>query len=152
MITIGERLRILRAKKNFSQEYMAEALGISRPAYVNYETNRTKPVRRLPELARILGVTPDYLLGYESGSSTQSDASNIIQLALKDYPEVLKAIESADFATNTINLGDATINIDDIDLDYIKTSILSAIVMAKQKGENGKLEITVSPKAKLPDT
>ena len=44
MITIGERLRILRAKKNFSQEYMAEALGISRPAYVNYETNRTKPV------------------------------------------------------------------------------------------------------------
>lgn len=152
MITIGERLRILRAKKNFSQEYMAEALGISRPAYVSYETNRTKPVRRLPELARILGVTPDYLLGYESGSSTQSDASNIIQLALKDYPEVLKAIESADFATNTINLGDATINIDDIDLDYIKTSILSAIVMAKQKGENGKLEITVSPKAKLPDT
>ena len=152
MITIGERLRILRAKKNFSQEYMAEALGISRPAYVNYETNRTKPVRRLPELARILGVTPDYLLGYESGSSTQNDASNIIQLALKDYPEVLKAIESADFATNTINLGDATINIDDIDLDYIKTSILSAIVMAKQKGENGKLEITVSPKAKLPDT
>ena len=152
MITIGERLRILRAKKNFSQEYMAEALGISRPAYVNYETNRTKPVRRLPELARILGVTPDYLLGYESGSSIQSDASNIIQLALKDYPEVLKAIESADFATNTINLGDATINIDDIDLDYIKTSILSAIVMAKQKGENGKLEITVSPKAKLPDT
>ena len=152
MITIGERLRILRAKKNFSQEYMAEALGISRPAYVSYETNRTKPVRRLPELARILGVTPDYLLGYESGSSTQSDASNIIQLALKDYPEVLKAIESADFATNTINLGDVTINIDDIDLDYIKTSILSAIVMAKQKGENGKLEITVSPKAKLPDT
>lgn len=152
MITIGERLRILRAKKNFSQEYMAEALGISRPAYVSYETNRTKPVRRLPELARILGVTPDYLLGYESGSSTQSDASNIIQLALKDYPEVLKAIESADFATNTINLGDATINIDDIDLDYIKTSILSAIVMAKQKGENGKLEITVSPKAKIPDT
>lgn len=152
MITIGERLRILRAKKNFSQEYMAEALGISRPAYVSYETNRTKPVRRLPELARILGVTPDYLLGYESGSSTQSDASNIVQLALKDYPEVLKAIESADFATNTINLGDATINIDDIDLDYIKTSILSAIVMAKQKGENGKLEITVSPKAKLPDT
>ena len=152
MITIGERLRILRAKKNFSQEYMAEALGISRPAYVSYETNRTKPVRRLPELARILGVTPDYLLGYESGSSTQSDASNIIQLALKDYPEVLKAIESADFATNTINLGDVTINIDDIDLDYIKTSILSAIVMAKQKGENGKLEITVSPKAKIPDT
>ena len=41
MITIGERLRILRAKKNFSQEYMAEALGISRPDYVNYETNRT---------------------------------------------------------------------------------------------------------------
>ena len=94
------------------------------------------------------GVTNKQML--EVFKANPSDET-LIQL-LKDYPEVLKAIESADFATNTINLGDAMINIDDIDLDYIKTSILSAIVMAKQKGENGKLEITVSPKAKIPDT
>lgn len=136
MITIGERLRILRAKKNFSQEHMAEALGISRPAYVSYETNRTKPVRRLPELARILGVTPDYLLGYESSSSTQNDASNIIQLALKDYPSVANAITSADIKSGAISLDGEQINIDNIDLDYIKTSILSAILMAKQKQES----------------
>lgn len=94
-----------------------------------------------------------FLVGNAPNSAkTPAVPIDIIRLALKDHPDVLKAIESADFATNTINLGDATINIDDIDLDYIKTSILSAIVMAKQKGENGKLEITVSPKAKLPDT
>ena len=59
MITIGERLRILRAKKNFSQEYMAEALGISRPAYVNYETNRTKPEgeRTMPDIVIVIDLS-----------------------------------------------------------------------------------------------
>lgn len=60
--TIGERLRELRHNKGLSQNSVAKLLGISRPAYVSYESNNTKPVRRLSGLASILGTTSDYIL------------------------------------------------------------------------------------------
>lgn len=128
-------------------------LGFKYTTVANWLQGERYPrIDKIEMMARYFGVSKSDLVEEHKAPQPAPDQMTIIRLALKDHPDVLKAIESADFATNTINLGDVTINIDDIDLDYIKTSILSAIVMAKQKGENGKLEITVSPKAKLPDT
>lgn len=61
--TMGSRIRDLRITKGYSQKDMAELLGISRPAYVSYETDKYRPVRRLPELSAILGTSVAYLLG-----------------------------------------------------------------------------------------
>lgn len=153
-MNIGKRITTLRKANKLNQKELSEKINLNRSVLNRIELG-TRPVRddELKTFASFFNVSTDFLVGNAPNSvKTPAVPIDIIRLALKDHPDVLKAIESADFATNTINLGDATINIDDIDLDYIKTSILSAIVMAKQKGENGKLEITVSPKAKLPDT
>ena len=157
LIKLFKRIKNRREELNMSQEELAKKLGYKSRSSINKieKGENDIPQSKIAAFATALETTPEYLMGWESKSAKPQpapDQMTIIRLALKDHPDVLKAIESADFATNTINLGDVTINIDDIDLDYIKTSILSAIVMAKQKGENGKLEITVSPKAKLPDT
>lgn len=63
MTTIGERLRKLRTDKEMSQGEVAKYLGISRPAYVQYETNKTKPTQKIKKLCTLFNVTADYILG-----------------------------------------------------------------------------------------
>lgn len=63
METMGERLRKIRLSCGLSQEKVAKLIGVSRPAYVNYESDRSRPVRKLNELANAFGVTTDYILG-----------------------------------------------------------------------------------------
>lgn len=59
----GDRLRALRQELGLSQEEVAKKLGISRPAYVNYEQGKSRPVRKLKELSDIFNASTDYILG-----------------------------------------------------------------------------------------
>ena len=59
----GDRLRALRQELGLSQEEVAKKIGVSRPAYVNYEQGKSRPVRKLQELANLFDVTTDYILG-----------------------------------------------------------------------------------------
>ena len=63
MSVIAERLRKLREQCQLSQGEVAEKIGISRTAYVKYETGDTSPVRRLNELSKLFGVSTDYIMG-----------------------------------------------------------------------------------------
>lgn len=64
MATItGDRLRALRQEFGLSQEEVAKKIGVSRPAYVNYEQGKSRPVRKLKELAALFDASTDYLLG-----------------------------------------------------------------------------------------
>lgn len=59
----AQRLRELREAKGLSQSEVAKFLGISRPAYVQYETGKTKPSRTIKKLCALFNVTSDYILG-----------------------------------------------------------------------------------------
>ena len=63
MSITGQRLRMLREEKQWSQEAVARRIGISRTAYNKYESGAIQPVRKLKELAGIFGVSTDYILG-----------------------------------------------------------------------------------------
>lgn len=57
----GNKLRQKREEFEFTQAQMAEQLGISRPAYCNWEKNKTQPNQKnLRSLANILKVEPAY--------------------------------------------------------------------------------------------
>ena len=59
-----ERLRRLRAVKGISQQKAADALGITKVGYQNYEYGRKMPsFSTLPRLADYFDVSIDYLLG-----------------------------------------------------------------------------------------
>lgn len=61
---IGERLRSLRLKNSYTQQNMADMLGISLNGYQKYEINMRRPTfEGLVQLADILNVPTDYLLG-----------------------------------------------------------------------------------------
>lgn len=66
MSVTSERLRELRLKKELSQADIANYLGISRTAYVKYESGQSKPVRKLKQLCALFNVTADYILGTDN--------------------------------------------------------------------------------------
>lgn len=63
MEDIGEKIRIQRVIKKYSQENMAWELGISQPAYSKIERGETElTISRIYEIAEILGISPFTLL------------------------------------------------------------------------------------------
>ncbi len=61
---LGDRLRELRIKNHWTQNKVAELLGVSRPAYTHYETGeRSLDPTTLAKLCNLFGVSSDYLLG-----------------------------------------------------------------------------------------
>ncbi len=57
------RLRELREQHRFSQQKVADYLGISRTVYNKYESGAIRPTRKLERLAALFGVSADYILG-----------------------------------------------------------------------------------------
>jgi len=64
MNSFGERLKILRKERNFSQRQFAEVIGLTERAYRNYEINKSTPnFHVLISLADFYDVSLDYLVG-----------------------------------------------------------------------------------------
>lgn len=56
----------LRTSSGFSQEFLARQMEVSRTTIVNWERGKTEPsASEAIELARIFGVTVEYLMGGE---------------------------------------------------------------------------------------
>ncbi|MBN8824096.1 MAG: helix-turn-helix transcriptional regulator [Spirosoma sp.] len=65
LMTIGEKIRSLRAIKGYSQETMADLIGISSIAYSNIERNKTDISHsRLEQIAKVLGMDLISLLSH----------------------------------------------------------------------------------------
>jgi transcriptional regulator with XRE-family HTH domain len=73
-MTLGGKIKKFRNEKGFSQQELADKLGVHRKTIVFYEQNKTQPPADiLQKMAAIFEVSHDYLLSEESG-----DASGII--------------------------------------------------------------------------
>ncbi len=69
----GEKIRMFRTSKGISQEYMAEKLSITQPAYANIESSKTKlSVDRLKEIAKILQVNVEEIVNFDDRISIQN--------------------------------------------------------------------------------
>lgn len=63
---IGDKLKQLRLKKNYTQNYVAFCLDITQPAYHKIENGKTiVNLKRLEELAALYNVSVVDLLGSE---------------------------------------------------------------------------------------
>ncbi len=73
-MTLGDKIINERKKLGFSQEELAERLGVSRQAVSKWEINQSTPeLDKIIELSRLFGVSTDYLLKEElSGADGNS--------------------------------------------------------------------------------
>lgn len=70
--TAGERIRRLRTTKGLTQVELAAQIGTSQPTVVEYEREGVIPGPMiLFKLARILGVSPEHILGLENARRRQ---------------------------------------------------------------------------------
>lgn len=61
-MTIGNRIRTLRKRLNYSQEYLAEQLNVSRQAVSKWEKDLTSPdTKNMIQLAQLLNSTVEYI-------------------------------------------------------------------------------------------
>jgi transcriptional regulator with XRE-family HTH domain len=81
---LGERLRLAREKKGWSQVYVASLLNITSQSLSNYERGERDPdTPLLNKLADIYEVSTDYLFG-----KTNNPKSNATDHVAEDWPEV----------------------------------------------------------------
>jgi len=78
-MTIGENIRKFRKANGFTQETLAEKLGLTPSAVSQWETDRVMPdITQLPVLCKAFGVTSDQLLGIDT-QTTEEIIDGIIE-------------------------------------------------------------------------
>ena len=64
-MNFGERMKILREKHGYTQQFIADYLKTTQSYYAQYENNRRQiPFERMVELARLYNVSLDYMAGF----------------------------------------------------------------------------------------
>jgi len=64
---INERIKKLRIQNEWTQEYVAEKLGVDRSNYSKYELGKLKlRPEMIVQIAKLFDVSADYLLGLEN--------------------------------------------------------------------------------------
>ena len=102
-MTLGQRIAMLRRRKDMTQEAMAEALGVSPQAVSKWENDISCPdIMLLPQLAKMLDVTVDALLSGEPEPETR-----LVPASLRKNPDnlILKVtVDSSDGDKIRVNL------------------------------------------------
>lgn len=79
-MSLGSRIQSLRKKHGFTQDEMAQLLGIQRSAFGHIENDRVEVgAAHLSKLATKLKTTPNYLLSYTDGTPYDPWISEIAQ-------------------------------------------------------------------------
>ena len=73
MANIGERIKQLRLERGWTQETLANLLGVSRLAVARWETGERRPRKKyLDKLAEVFGIPMEELLGVELKSKEKT--------------------------------------------------------------------------------
>ncbi|GAB4253009.1 MAG: hypothetical protein Kow0079_08220 [Vicingaceae bacterium] len=77
LLKTNENIRKIRELKNISQEFVANELGITTRAYSKIETGETQlTINRLDKICKILNVSPQELLGFDSALIFNNNFNN----------------------------------------------------------------------------
>lgn len=94
MDSFSKRLKELRESKGWTQDELANKLGVSRPAVAGYESeekNRIPRKETLSKIADLFGVTTDYLLGRVD--FVKEGEEPYYALSEKDEKDIAKRLE-----------------------------------------------------------
>jgi len=88
---LSERLKELRKKKKLTQDELAKLVNSKKTTISNYETGYSTPSNdMLTDLAKIFGVSVDYLLGVNNGGTSVSENKIITE-----WPQGVQILQRA---------------------------------------------------------
>jgi len=92
METLGQRLKLARKKNGFTQDSLAESIGVSRGVIFNLEKDKTEPqVIVINAICQTLKINKEWLV---NGNGEMEAASNVSQSAriLAELYEIAKSL------------------------------------------------------------
>lgn len=96
-MTMGDKIRLLRAEMNWSQKEVAEKIGADQAQISQYERGDSIPsIGLLKRIANVFNVTTDYLLFEENN---QKASSKIRSKELLELFDLIEDIDSNDKKT-----------------------------------------------------
>ena len=104
---MGQRIRELRQKQGLTQERLGEYIGVSRGAINKIEKGTTENLKRsqIETLAKKLGCTPTYLMGWDNKPTQQVQELGRINRITDDFEAHLqKAFKDVLIKNNMVNI------------------------------------------------
>ncbi|MBQ6877268.1 MAG: helix-turn-helix transcriptional regulator, partial [Oscillospiraceae bacterium] len=95
---INENIKFYRKEKGFTQEQLAEAMGVSVGAVSKWENGASAPELSLVmELADFFGTSVDSLLGYKVRNNSAAETAERLRImrSQKDYTNAFSEVEKA---------------------------------------------------------
>lgn len=91
LMSFSEQLKIARKKKGYTQEQIADIMGITKSTYCGYETGKRQPdVTKIKQIANILGISGDFLL--ETGYKNSQSEFESLSEAEKDLIRIIRSV------------------------------------------------------------
>ena len=138
MTTIGDRIKARRLELDMSQDELAKLVGYKSRSSINKieSDGRLLPQRKIMEIAKALGTTPAYIMGWEekveSSNSTPSTPS--VPLTPRDErqiaPDLEKMLADLDNQQDMAAMG-GTVE-DEEDRELLKASLQATMRLAKK--------------------
>ncbi|WP_020619909.1 helix-turn-helix domain-containing protein [Paenibacillus daejeonensis] len=77
----SKRLKLLRKKRKFSMQELADEVGVAKSTYAGYESGYRQPtLETIQQIAKKLNTSADYLLGLTDYIEPQEPSSNAREL------------------------------------------------------------------------
>lgn len=95
-MTIGDRIRIAREKKGYSQADLAELVGYKSRSSINKieKEGRDIPRSSIVKFAEVLGVSPSYLIGWEDEEKPKVTDSSELTMLPQENVRMIPVYES----------------------------------------------------------
>jgi len=88
-MSLASKVATLRKKKGWTQEYLADKLGVQKTQVTRWETGRSRPsMPMMKKLAPVLGVTTEQLLEQDDSPEEASQFDSEISACMKQLQEL----------------------------------------------------------------
>lgn len=85
MENFRKRLKELRLQKGYTQQELGDLIKVSKPSISGYESGkRTPTIHNIYQLAKVLGVSVDYLVGQDVKGVDTNNESNVVHISGDD--------------------------------------------------------------------
>lgn len=119
-MTLGERIKMLREKKGWTQEELGQRIGVKNAAVHKYESGRVVNLKQttIEKLAQAFGVKPSYLLGYDDEKDDLFGITDILPPPSMRAVPRLGEIACGEPILTPDNIEDTDLVPDDLDCDF----------------------------------
>lgn len=130
-MSFGERLREARELRGYTQQQIADRMGIDKSTYCGYETGKRQPdVQKIKIISRILGVSGDALLETDFVRDYVPNAANIGAIPTMKEWRVLGGTACGDPLYMDLD-GETIIAPDNIDADFVFRCVGDSMIGAR---------------------